>query len=194
MKSTEWREGPDISNYTHVTEFLLGSSLDYNTSVLLWWLHLYARNSVSCGKIVLLMAKDGRGHTECHRQMPCMSRVCSKAEEGGHPPLGIPLPTIWARSHWLRRVEHQHYLLIVDAYSKWIDIFHMGQTTTTKSTIKCLLRFMSSHGIPTMLVLDNGPQFTASEFAKFCQSNGIDKKIPPYHPASNGQVEHIVQE
>ena len=71
----------------------------------------------------------------------------------------------------------------------------MGQTTTTKSTIKCLLRFMSSHGIPTMLVLDNGPQFTASEFAKFCQSNGIEhKKTPPYHPVSNGQVEHIVQE
>ena len=35
------------------------------------------------------------------------------------------------------KFEHQHYLLIVDTYSKWIEEFHIGQTTTTKTTMLC---------------------------------------------------------
>ena len=68
----------------------------------------------------------------------------------------------------------------------------MGQTATTKNTIKCLLHFTSSDRITTMLVSDNGPQFTASSFAKYCQSNRIEHS-PLYYPANNGLVERIVK-
>ena len=89
----------------------------------------------------------------------------------------------------------QHYLVISDTYSKWCDVFCMGTSTTTSHTISCLHRFTSVVGYPSLIVSDNGPQFTSQEFADYCTTNGIQhKRTPPYHPSSNGQVERLVQE
>ena len=59
------------------------------------------------------------------------------------------------------KLHGSHYLLVIDAYSKWPDIFPMGSNTTTKHTAQCLLRYISTGGIPEVLVSDNGPQFTS---------------------------------
>eukprot|EP00117_Sycon_ciliatum_P020115 scpid97091/ scgid18017/ Uncharacterized protein K02A2.6 len=91
--------------------------------------------------------------------------------------------------------QSQYFLIIVDAFSKWLDVCELGSSASTSKTIACLLRFISTHGIPHLLVSDNGPQFTSREFSAFCQENGIKHQTtPPYHPASNGQVERLVQE
>jgi len=88
-----------------------------------------------------------------------------------------------------------HYLVLVDAYSKWVDVYPMGKDTTAMRTVDHLLTFLATFGIPKCIVSDNGPQFTSAVFGKFCKENGIVHKCtPPYHPASNGQVERIVQE
>ena len=44
------------------------------------------------------------------------------------------------------------------------------------------------------MVTDNGPQFISEEFAIFVKVNGV-KHInnSPYHPATNGAVERLVQ-
>ncbi|XP_065188042.1 uncharacterized protein K02A2.6-like [Sycon ciliatum] len=91
--------------------------------------------------------------------------------------------------------ESQQFLVIVDAFSKWIDVYELGSSATTTKTVNCLLRFISTFGIPRVLVSDNGPQFASGEFAAFCAQNGIKHhRTPPYHPASNGQCERMVQE
>ncbi|XP_065199099.1 uncharacterized protein K02A2.6-like [Sycon ciliatum] len=91
--------------------------------------------------------------------------------------------------------NNQQYLVIVDAYSKWIDAYKLGSTATTQQTIDSLVTFIATFGIPKTLVSDNGPQFTSHQFQRFCRESGIVHKCtPPYHPASNGQVERIVQE
>ena len=52
----------------------------------------------------------------------------------------------------------------------------------------------AAYGLPEQLVTDNGPQFTAEEFAVFLKRNGIKHiKVAPYHPSSNGAVERLVQ-
>ena len=85
------------------------------------------------------------------------------------------------------------YLLVVDAHSKWPEITEMSSTTTYK-TIAELRKMFAAYGLPTQLVSDNGPQFTAEEFKNFLQANGIKHiKCAPYHPTSNGAVEHLVQ-
>ena len=87
-----------------------------------------------------------------------------------------------------------YYFLIVDAYSKWVDIYQLSSSTASQ-TVNCLLSFISTYGIPKTIISDNGPQFTSEHFSLFCRDNGIMHKCtPPYHPASNGQVERVVQE
>ncbi|XP_043224264.1 uncharacterized protein K02A2.6-like [Amphibalanus amphitrite] len=45
-----------------------------------------------------------------------------------------------------------------------------------------------------VVVTDNGPTFTSSEFSDFLKRNGVKhKRTPPYHSASNGQVERCVR-
>ena len=56
-------------------------------------------------------------------------------------------------------------------------------------------RSFATHGIPRYMVTDNGPQFRSEELEQFMRSNSIRHQCtPPYHPATNGQVERMVQE
>ena len=42
--------------------------------------------------------------------------------------------------------------------------------------------------------MDNGPQFISEEFAIFVEVNGVKHiKSSPYHPATNGALERLVQ-
>lgn len=85
------------------------------------------------------------------------------------------------------------FLLIIDAHSKWVEIFPMNSTTTT-NTIEKLRILFSQLGLPKVIVSDNGPQFVSEEFHLFLTQNGI-KHITsaPYHPRTNGQAERLVQ-
>ena len=85
------------------------------------------------------------------------------------------------------------YLLVIDAHSKWPEIIEMKSTTATK-TIDEMRKLFASHGLPEQLVSDNGPQFLSDEFATFTKMNGIKHiKSAPYHPATNGAAERLVQ-
>ena len=89
----------------------------------------------------------------------------------------------------------RHYLIVVDAFSKWPEVYQMQKDTSATATVYSLLSYIASFGIPQVLVTDNGPQFTSKVFQTFCQENGIVHKCsPPYHPATNGQAERFVQE
>ena len=100
----------------------------------------------------------------------------------------------WQRVHIdLAELEGQSYLVLTDAFSKWPEVFEMKSTTTSK--VLDLLRFIfACYGLPQQLVSDNGPQFTSAEFKEFCGRNGIQHvRVAPYHPASNGAAERLVQ-
>jgi len=52
----------------------------------------------------------------------------------------------------------------------------------------------ATFGIPSVLVSDNGPQFTSHTFRSFLEvSKVVHKTCAPFNPASNGQVERYVQ-
>ena len=85
------------------------------------------------------------------------------------------------------------FLIVVDAYSKWIEVETMTDATAY-STVHKLRRMFAAHGLPKVMVTDNGPAFTGESFEKFSLRNGI-RHVPtaPYHPASNGQAERVVR-
>ena len=65
---------------------------------------------------------------------------------------------------------------------------------TSQSTIERLRSVFATHGLPEVLVSDNGTPFTSAEFATFTRANGIKHLTSaPYHPASNGLAERGVQ-
>lgn len=85
------------------------------------------------------------------------------------------------------------FLVIVDAYSKWVEVYEMNSCTST-ALIERLYEFMSRFGLPRTFVTDNGTAFCSQDFKKFCELNGISHMTsPPYHPASNGQAEIYVK-
>ena len=86
------------------------------------------------------------------------------------------------------------WLVVVCAYSKWIEVVNMNSNTTAPNLIKKLREIFSRFGLPRSLVSDNGPQLSSShEFTDFMKKNGIRYiPIPSYHPSSNGQAEVMV--
>eukprot|EP00731_Ephydatia_muelleri_P009139 Em0004g1477a len=92
-----------------------------------------------------------------------------------------------------RPINGKMFILLVDAHSKWPEVFEMPNTTSQK-TIEILRQVFSAYGLPEQLVSDNGPQFISREFAEFMAKNGIKHiRSAPYHPATNGHMERFVQ-
>ena len=113
----------------------------------------------------------------------------------------IPLhPWPWAKKPWERvhvdfagPVEGVMYLVVVDSYSKWVEVEPM-RTTTTEKTLYVLRMLFARYGLPKELVTDNGPQFTSTVFTRCMQENGIrHSRSAPYHLATNGAAERVVQ-
>jgi len=85
------------------------------------------------------------------------------------------------------------FLVVIDAHSKWLEVV-VVPSTTSAATTKALRNIFSTHGLPEILVSDNGSAFTSNEFKTFHKENGIRHiTTAPYHPAGNGLAERAVQ-
>jgi len=126
---------------------------------------------------------------------------CDTCQKYRHSPPPAPLhPWEFPRGPWERLHADfagpfmgKMFLLMIDAFSKRLEVKPLT-TANSINTIEHLHSIFSTHGLPKMLVTDNGSQFTSAEFETFMQSNGIRHvKSAPYHPASNGLAERAVQ-
>ena len=78
--------------------------------------------------------------------------------------------------------------------SRWPEIFYMAQSTSAVSTITILRELFAKYGIPVHCVSDNGSQLRSEESARFLNMHGVKQvRLAPYHAASNGLAECIVQ-
>lgn len=92
----------------------------------------------------------------------------------------VPLhPWSWPTTPWERvHVDYAGplfgymYLVVVDSHLKWLEVVPV-KTTTTEKTLEVLRSLFARYGLPKQLVSDNGPQFTAKEFAEGMEVNGI---------------------
>lgn len=85
------------------------------------------------------------------------------------------------------------FLVLIDAYSKWLEVRIMNSTTAL-ATIAELRDIFTTHGLPRMLVSDNGCQFISYEFSQFMQRNGIQHvTCAPFRLSPNGMAERAVQ-
>ncbi|XP_013396158.1 uncharacterized protein K02A2.6-like [Lingula anatina] len=85
------------------------------------------------------------------------------------------------------------YLLLIDYYSKYIDVVELNAATTT-ATINAIKYVFSCHGIPLKIRSDNGPQFSSCEFKQFCKVYDIEHMTSsPQYPGLNGEAERAIQ-
>jgi hypothetical protein len=88
----------------------------------------------------------------------------------------------------------KYWLIVVDSYSKWPEIFCFNKMPDTGTMLIKLKFLFANLGLPEECVSDNGPQFTSEEFKNFLQQNGIAQKLSaPYCPATNGLAERMVR-
>ena len=131
-----------------------------------------------------------------------MVRLCEACQRNqAMPKKSIPHPWIRTTSPWERlHIDYagpfggNMWMIVIDSYSKWIEVVNMKNNTTAPATIQHLRKIFSRFGLPKILVSDNARQLVKSqEFADFCKRNGIQHiPIPSYHPSSNGQCESVV--
>lgn len=124
---------------------------------------------------------------------PRCNAVRSAAPADPHPWTTPAGP--WQRLHidFAGPMDNYLFLIVVDAFTKWPEIFAM-RNATSQTTIAALRTLFSRQGLPHVIVSDNGPQFRSADFTAFLQSNGIKHMLTaPYHPQSNGLAERFVQ-
>lgn len=85
------------------------------------------------------------------------------------------------------------YILVVDYFSKYIELQHLHHTTAS-TVINALKTCFARFGIPDEIVAVNGPPFDSKEFHEFCLNWDIFfNPSSPGYPRSNGQVERCIQ-
>ena len=85
------------------------------------------------------------------------------------------------------------YLIIIDYYSRWIEVSPLQKTTSGSIVNNCKSIF-SWNGIPELVIPDNGPHFISKVFLDFSNRFGfVHLTSSPHHPQGNGETERAVQ-
>ncbi|XP_042142738.1 uncharacterized protein K02A2.6-like [Ixodes scapularis] len=124
----------------------------------------------------------------CQEHRPSMPRApVHPWETTQHP---------WSRLHidFAGPFKGKIFLIVVDSFSKWLDVFIM-KSMSSSAVVQKLRMLFAVHGVPDVIVSYNGTAFVSAEFREFTSRNQIRHvAVAPYHPSSNGQAERMVRE
>ncbi|XP_047990171.1 uncharacterized protein K02A2.6-like [Leguminivora glycinivorella] len=89
--------------------------------------------------------------------------------------------------------KEKKYLLVVDYFSKFLEVIELN-CLLSSHIIEQLKIVFSHQGIPNIVISDNGPEFSSSQFKQFSQQWCFEHiTSSPCYSQSNGQVERNVQ-
>ena len=122
------------------------------------------------------------------------SECCKNQLQRAEPLMPTQLPELpWQKVgtdlfHW----KSNQYLLIVDYYSRYIEISKWSRTTA-EDIISHTKSIFARHGIPEVVYSDNGPQFSSDAYKLFAlEYQFTHTTSSPYFPQSNGEAERAV--
>jgi len=134
------------------------------------------------------------------QQLEQQVRTCASCQQVRNKPSAAPLyHWEWPERPWVRlHIDYagpflgKYFLVAIDSHSKWLEV-HPVNAATSAVTIDKLRFIFSTHGLPDMVVSDNGSVFTSKEFTDFITNGITHVKSSPYHLSTNGLAEHAVQ-
>ena len=121
----------------------------------------------------------------------CKEQLPDKRE----PLMASPLPDkAWERvGSDLFEYQGKTYLLMIDYYSRWIEVRPLKRLDT-KGTTDAMSSIFAVHSVPDIVVSDNGPQYASKEFKAFATNYGFTHVTSsPLYPQSNGEAERAVR-
>ena len=93
----------------------------------------------------------------------------------------------------LFELNGSNYLLLVDYLSAFVEIAKLNNTSSA-SIVNNLKSMFARHGIPEIVVTDNGPQYSSQTFSAFADAHGFTHRTSsPRYPQSNGVSERAVK-
>ncbi len=85
------------------------------------------------------------------------------------------------------------YMVVIDYMSNFPEVALLSGTSA-KQVITHTKAIFARHGIPKVVISDNGPQFACQEFRDFAKAYEFEHVTSsPYYPQSNGMAEKGVQ-
>lgn len=116
---------------------------------------------------------------------------CSRCSLAAKAPVKVELSSwpkasnVWSRVHidYAGPFQGLNYLVAVDSFSKWPEVFVMSSTTSSATISKFIVELIARFGLMDILVSDNGPQFKSHEFEEYCEEEGI------YHIPTPSSIE-----
>lgn len=120
---------------------------------------------------------------------------CKHRVQHAEPLIPTPLPDRpWQKvATDLFEWKKANYLLVVDYYSRYIEVAKLT-STSSNDVIRHLKSIFSRHGIPESVMSDNGPQYSAASFNNFAKEYGFTHiTSSPRYPQANGAAERAVK-
>lgn len=128
-----------------------------------------------------------------------MVKSCIKCAKVRPTPTEPLMPSSFPSRPWERvgmdlfELDGSTYLIVVCYRSRWPEVRKLTRTTTT-AVIHALKGIFAVHGIPELVISDNGPQFASGEFKNFAQTYNFNHVTSsPNYPAANGEAERCVK-
>ncbi|CAB4025222.1 PREDICTED: uncharacterized protein K02A2.6-like [Paramuricea clavata] len=111
------------------------------------------------------------------------------------PLMTHPIPECpWSRIAMdIFTLHGEDYLITVDFYSDFWEVDRLVDMTAATVIEHCKVHF-SRHGVPDVVMMDNGGQFDSRDFTSFAKDWEFEHTTSsPYHSQSNGKVEAAVK-
>lgn len=130
------------------------------------------------------------------QDMVVQCQTCARVRP---PPRETLLPSTFPSRPWERvgtdLFKHQgrDYILMVDYFSRWTEI-RVLQNQTSHEAVSRIKSIFSTHGIPEVVMSDNGPQFSSDQFSAFAKAYEFTHVTSsPRYPQANGEAERAVR-
>ena len=87
----------------------------------------------------------------------------------------------------------EYLLVVIDRYSRFPEV-EVVHSTKASAVIPKLDKMFAVHGIPDILISDNGPPFNGTDYKRYLETLGITPKFStPLWPQGNAQAERFMK-
>ena len=119
----------------------------------------------------------------------CQSCIINAPSQAAMPPVypespEFPMQKVCSD---IAHYKGNSYIIIVDRFSNWISIYRLNRAEGVQ---KALRNHFITHGVPTELTTDGGPEYVAGETKAFLERWDVNHRLTSaYHPGANLRAE-----